>query len=300
MQHLNLNHLFYFYTIATEGSIRDACEKLSLTQSTLSNQLKELEMYFGEPLFDRKSKSLILNDIGKNVLTYAAEIFRLRDELTFGVKNHFRENNHVMKVGFVPSFMRSDIYCIFRGLWDKGRIVLKSTQDSLPNLLSQLESKVIDVILSDRPILHHSFKLKNKEIFKKQLVFVGNKNFVPLTADFPASLNNVPFCAYNTASNTQYALEGYFKTNNISPHVIGEFDDVNLLKLIAEDGKAVVAIPAELARESMVSKRLFQIGAPFDLHVSTWVLSLFDYKFDDYLQKCLSDIIDGQVIARAN
>ena len=51
--------LRYFITIAEEGSISKAAEKLMITQPTLSRQLKDLEQELGELLFIRvHSKSL--------------------------------------------------------------------------------------------------------------------------------------------------------------------------------------------------------------------------------------------------
>lgn len=46
--------LRYFITIAEEGSISKAAEKLMITQPTLSRQLKDLEQELGEPLFIRE------------------------------------------------------------------------------------------------------------------------------------------------------------------------------------------------------------------------------------------------------
>ncbi len=296
MQNLNLNHLYYFYTIAREGSIRDACKKLSLTQSTLSNQLKELELFLGGHLFERKSKGLSLNETGKKVLNYATEIFKLRDELTLSVKNHSIEAGKIVRIGFVPCFMKKDVCRFFRGLWNQKQTLIKSKQDCLSNLLDELASKTIDVILSDRPILHQSLKLKNRELFKKPLVFVGHKKFSHLTANFPHSLNGIPFCAYSDGSNTQVALEKFFKTNNITPNIIGEFDDAGLLQLFAEDGQGIVAIPADVAKKAIANEQLCHLGTSPDLHVSTWVINLFDDKIDNYLRKCIDEIDEQQIV----
>ena len=48
---MELRVLRYFITIAEEGSISKAAEKLMITQPTLSRQLKNLEQELGEPLF---------------------------------------------------------------------------------------------------------------------------------------------------------------------------------------------------------------------------------------------------------
>ena len=47
---MELRVLRYFITIAEEGSISKAAEKLMITQPTLSRQLKDLEQELGEPL----------------------------------------------------------------------------------------------------------------------------------------------------------------------------------------------------------------------------------------------------------
>ncbi|HAZ11963.1 MAG: hypothetical protein A2X86_07070 [Bdellovibrionales bacterium GWA2_49_15] len=296
MQYLNLNHLFYFYTIASEGSIRDACRKLSLTQSTLSNQLKELEFCFGKNLFEREAKGLKLNDTGKKVLDYATEIFRLRDELTVYVQHQGMEKVQVIRMGIVPGFMKRDIYQISRGLLGQNQAFIKSKQDCLSNLVSELAAKTIDVILSDRPILHDTYKLKNRELDKRQLVFVGHKKFANLAANFPHSLRSIPFCSYSEESIAQQILDKYFKANHISPNTIAEFDDVDLLKLFAQDGQGIVAIPAELAKESLASEQLLQIGTHGDLQISTWVITLQDGKLDDYLRKCIDEIKQNQIM----
>lgn len=82
----NFNHLYYFWTIAHEGSIKKASQKLNLTQPGLSSQLKALETRFNKKLFDRKTRKLVLNDTGKIVLDYCSRIFNLSDEMELAIK----------------------------------------------------------------------------------------------------------------------------------------------------------------------------------------------------------------------
>ena len=50
MEWLNFQHLFYFWTVAREGSITAASKVLHLTQPTISTQLRQLQDSLGEPL----------------------------------------------------------------------------------------------------------------------------------------------------------------------------------------------------------------------------------------------------------
>mgnify|MGYP003351462914 CR=1 FL=1 len=52
MDWLNYHHLLYFWTVAREGSIARACEKLRLAQPTISGQLRQLEDVLGEAVPD--------------------------------------------------------------------------------------------------------------------------------------------------------------------------------------------------------------------------------------------------------
>jgi len=47
MSPLNYNHLFYFYIVATEGSISKASTRLNLTPQTISGQITSFEAQMG-------------------------------------------------------------------------------------------------------------------------------------------------------------------------------------------------------------------------------------------------------------
>ena len=60
MEWLNYHHLFYFWTVAKEGSIARACAKLRLAQPTISGQLRMLEDTMGEKLFTKSGRGLVM------------------------------------------------------------------------------------------------------------------------------------------------------------------------------------------------------------------------------------------------
>ena len=74
---MELRVLRYFITIAEEGSIPKAAEKLMITQPTLSRQLKDLEQELGEPLFIREHKQMILTEAGHFLKDRAVDILEL-------------------------------------------------------------------------------------------------------------------------------------------------------------------------------------------------------------------------------
>jgi len=74
---INYKHLHYFWAVAKDGSIARASKCLNLTPQTISGQLGLLEEHFGEALFNRVGRNLELTKTGRQVLSYADEIFSL-------------------------------------------------------------------------------------------------------------------------------------------------------------------------------------------------------------------------------
>ncbi len=75
---LELRHLKLIRAIADEGSVTKAGNRLFLTQSALSHQLRDAEEKLGVPLFTRQNKKMILTPAGERLLKSAHTIL---DEL---------------------------------------------------------------------------------------------------------------------------------------------------------------------------------------------------------------------------
>ncbi len=71
---LEIRHLRTLQALAHEGSLSAAAERLHLTQSALSHQLKGLEAQLGAPLYQRKSRPLRLTRQGERLLALADEV----------------------------------------------------------------------------------------------------------------------------------------------------------------------------------------------------------------------------------
>src|SRR5262245_43963567 len=75
LQNLNFSHLLYFWTVARDGTIANACERLQVSQPTISMQIRKLERTLGHRLFDRSGRNLVLTEVGRTVYDYADEMF---------------------------------------------------------------------------------------------------------------------------------------------------------------------------------------------------------------------------------
>ena len=87
------NQLVNFLSIIECGSINKAAQKLFLSQSTLSQQIKQLEEEVGHELFDRKGKRVQLTQEGAILAEYAQravveheKVLKRIQESKYGIK----------------------------------------------------------------------------------------------------------------------------------------------------------------------------------------------------------------------
>ena len=74
---MELRHIRYFLTVADEGSLTKAAEKLLIAQPPLSRQIRDLEEELGTPLFNRKNNGVSLTEAGVRFRQYASQILAL-------------------------------------------------------------------------------------------------------------------------------------------------------------------------------------------------------------------------------
>lgn len=74
---LELRHLRTLAALADTGSLAVAAQRVFLTQSALSHQIRALEKHFDTPLFERKSMPLRFTPAGERLLKLAHELLPL-------------------------------------------------------------------------------------------------------------------------------------------------------------------------------------------------------------------------------
>ena len=289
----NFNHLYYFWTIAREGSIKKASQKLNLTQPGLSGQLKNLEDYFGKKLFDRKVRKLVLNDVGKMALDYCNSIFDLAEEMEYAIKKIKPHKQTLVRVGVLPSLSSTHIHEFVVPLWKDKTVLVSVVENNLDELLFQLESKNLEIALSDREVRHkkvfNSFRLRPRNI-----IVVGNRNFIHVRKKFPHSLNNQPMIQLTGHSQIRGEIDRFFDDHDIRPQIIGEADDVALLRLAAIQGTGVAVLPENTANEAISQGLLIKLGVLKNVRSDMWALARADSKNIGIVEKTIKKFLSRQ------
>lgn len=263
MEWLNYHHLRYFWTVAREGSLARAAAKLHVSPPSISEQIHELEAVLGEKLFRREGRNNRLTDAGQVVFRYAEDIFALGRELMTVVKQQPATHALRLYVGIADSFPKLMTNEILRPVFRMPRPMhVICCEGKIEDLLAQLGAHRLDLVLADEPA-PSSLKVRTftHPLGESDMEFCA----VPALArrlkrGFPRSLHEAP--AFLPAENTSLrrALEQWFREHKIRPQVLGEFEDLALMKEMAAAGGAFIALPGVVAREAAARYDFRAIG----------------------------------------
>src|SRR5690349_6318303 len=106
MSALNYHHLRYFWAVAHDGNLTRTAERLNLTQSALSVQIRKLEERLGHDLFERRGRQLHLTEAGRIALDHADTIFATGDEL-LGTLQQTGQPRQALRVGALATLSRN-------------------------------------------------------------------------------------------------------------------------------------------------------------------------------------------------
>ena len=252
MDWLNYHHLLYFWTVAREGTMTKACERLSLAQPTISGQIRSLEQSLGEKLFARVGRKLVLTEKGQTVFRYADQIFSLGRELTNILKGRLAERPTRLVVGVTEVLPKLVAYRLLEpALLLVGPVRIICREGKLERLMGELEAHEIDVILADAPASPSStIPAYTHMLGESGISFFAARSLAKEhRRKFPHSLDGAPFLLPTDDTSLRRSLEHWFNKEEIRPMVIGEFEDSALLKAFGQGGRGIFAMPSVIETE---------------------------------------------------
>lgn len=259
MPFLNYHHLRYFRAIAHEGNLTKAAQRLNLSQSALSVQLRSLEDSLGQPLFERRGKSLVINESGRIALKYAEAIFSSGEEMMEVLRSGHHGPQQVLRVGSVATLSRNFQLGLLRPLLGRNDVELILRSGNLRDLLTQLRVHTLDVVLSNLPVKRDAETPWHSHLLDEQPVsLVGTPTRNASRFSFPRDLKNTPLVLPSLDSSIRSAFDLLLEQNNIRPIIAAEVDDMAMLRLLAREGIGLALVPPVVVAGELQSKTLVE------------------------------------------
>ena len=263
MMFLNYNHLRYFWAVVREGGLRQAGERLNVTQPTISAQISALEASLGEKLLRKSGRKLVLTEAGQHAYEIAEQIFPLGQELVDRVQGANPARRIRLAIGIADSLPKLLSWeAIEPALALPQGVQISCSEGHSLDLLAQLARGRLDMVMTDEPA-PSSLPVR---VFSHELGVSATSFWaVPALArkllkGFPGSLHGAPVVLPLSSTAWRHALDAWFLTHNIRPDVVAEFEDAALMKVAAASGLGAVPVPLAVEKDVQRQYRMEKAG----------------------------------------
>lgn len=242
MEWLNYHHLFYFWTVCSEGGFSKAASKLRISQSAVSHQIALLEGYLGEKLMERSPRGFKLTEAGRVTLSQAEEIFRFGNDLV----QYFRSGKmkSSFRIGALSGLSKNLQIKIIAPIIEDKTIELTFEVGDSSTLLDRLIKYQLNAVLSDVSFPSSDAEpLIQSEIYSEPVCLViANKKNERKPTHFHDYLKSGIYLPSKSSPISSGVLE-QLGVEKLSPIIRGYIDDIAFLRLLALEADALVAIP---------------------------------------------------------
>lgn len=300
---LNYHHLHYFWAVAKDGNLTRTAQRLNLSQSALSTQIKQLETQLGQALFTRSGRTLQLTEAGRIALEYADTIVTSGNELVGTLREGRRAERRVLRVGAVATLSRNFQRAFLAPILHDPNVAFVLQSGSLRELLPRLRAHALDVVLSNRRVTEDAeHAWQSRLIARQQVSLVGPSRETPFR--FPHDLAEVPLLLPTIDHEIRTSFDVLCDELGIRLNVVAEADDMATLRVLARELDAVTLVPAVVVGDELRDGRLQEYCLVPDLYEDFFAISVRRQYQDALLRGLLtrsaSDLLPYNTTARTS
>ena len=261
MAEINLHHLRYFRAIAHEQGLARAAERLHVSPSALSVQLRLLEERLGHALFERRGRRLVLTEAGRVALEHADTIHAAGEELLATLQGRPRGRVSVLRVGSVATLSRNFQLLLLRPLLARDDVQIRLESGRLRELLLHLGAHQLDVVLVNEAVPRDAAQgWRSTRIAQQPLAIVSapGKGRKPPPLAFPQGLHEQPLLLPGGDHAVRAAFDALLADAGVRPRVLAEVDDMAMLRLLARETGALTLVPPVVVQDELAARTLVE------------------------------------------
>lgn len=148
---MEIRHLKYFVKIAETLSFSEAAKALFITQSTLSQQIRQLEQEMNAQLFERNNHNVRLTEAGEELLPYARQTLKASQACLDRIQDLQHMLTGTLNIGVTFSFSPILTEALFAFIKLYPKVKLNIFYKPMDELMKMLEHDDVDFALTFRP-----------------------------------------------------------------------------------------------------------------------------------------------------
>jgi DNA-binding transcriptional LysR family regulator len=230
---LDFELLRAFVAVADCGGFHRAAERLNLTQSTISQQIKRLELETERPLFRRTTRSVALTDDGEMLLGDARRLLQLEEAARHRLAAP--RLSGTVRLGVVEEVAGGSLPSALRRFATLHPSVKLEVQiDVSAELIGRLDAGRLDVVFAKRPLGTSRGRL----VWREPMVWAAADTF-ELVLD-----SALPLALYRERSVSREAALAALNDSELTWEIVYTSPSLTGVRAAALAGLAITPLPA--------------------------------------------------------
>jgi len=255
-----IRYLGTLSAVAHHGTFAAAGDRLGLTQSAVSIQMRKLEETLGVQLFDRSGRTAVLNEAGRRALQHAEQILTLFGQMTQGVAD--TDVTGTLRAGAISTELLAhviDALGYFRERFPNVEVHL--TPGTSVDLVGLVEKQRLDCAVIVRPAYPLEGTLRWQALRREPFVLIAPGT--ERSADVGWLLSHRPFIRYDRHSHGGSLVERFLKRKKYAVRESVETDSIEAIALLVGRGAGVAILPRTPALQvaGAAQLRVLALGA---------------------------------------
>jgi DNA-binding transcriptional LysR family regulator len=258
---MQIETLKVFCDLVESRSFSQAAVRNFITQSAVSQQIKNLESKFEKPLLDRGGRGVAPTDAGRVVYQAAREIMDRFERMHMDMKSLGQEMVGTVRVATVYSV----------GLYEMSRVI-KTFLKRYPKVNLHVEyspsTRVYEECLKgavDLGIVPYPKPSKGIEVISLRadrliLICAPDHPFAARRHIHLHKLDGEKFVSFEKDQPSRRAIDQILEEHDVHVQVVMEFDNIETIKRSVEIGAGVSIVPSPSVEREVQSGTLMQLG----------------------------------------
>ncbi|HQR08478.1 MAG TPA: LysR family transcriptional regulator [Gemmatales bacterium] len=252
-----MEQLRHFLKVAELENFTRAAEQVELTQSSLSRSIARLEEELGQPLFDRQSRKVVLNDAGRLLLDHARNIIIMAEDAKAEIGDDGQSGKiRVAAIPTIAPYFLPECLKSFRDHYPQAQVIVH--EDTTENLLKKIADGEVDIAIAALPIVAKHVDVV--PLFDEELLLVTSKDH-PLArkkAVRAADIEELPFVLLGEAHCLSDNVISFCRQKSFHPVSVERTCQLSMIQELVALGHGISLVPAMASARDDSKSRVYR------------------------------------------
>lgn len=271
---MDLRRMYYFNATVKYQSFSRAAKSLHISQPSLSNAIKTLELEINAPLIERTTKQFQLTELGQQFYERSKSLLAQFEVMDTELKELAKGEQLEIRLGMIESANHwfSQVIIAYQKQYPQNQITLIDTLYNQTVRQALLGLNVHGVITNQHIV---DQEIKSELLYTEPYVVLTKKDH-PFASkekitlvDFAEESLIIGMPEFQTSAQILKA----FEQENITPHIQYKIERFEMIKVLVEEGLGIALLPQQYVNhhlsESLISRQVHSDLLSRSVYLST-------------------------------